>query len=672
MNNTTKDSDNEAETNSEPKPAKKVNKKKKKSRQKNTQTTESTYSIPSIDQSVWNQLPSSVRKLIADTKRKQKQRQENEGSSGGNSNANGGNQSRRTNNVRASEEANNDQSGSEDESGERDGQQNQTPSLRSVMRSNRSRRQSKQTATITVHKKKRNKNKTDNGQEDSDSDVEDDIHVQEEVLIDSGADTSCLGPAFRVIATTDRIVDIVGYDENKVAVDLPIGDGVTLATNAEGEKVLLRVNEAIINANCKSILSVDQMRHYDIDVNEKPKRYGGKQNLVTLEEQELPLRYKESLVWLKIERPSKEDLTSYPIIQLTSDQPWDPGNQCDDERAANPTRMRPKPPEVERIRQCLGWKPHEVVEKTMKATTQYVRNSLRLPMRQHFKTRNRALFVNRLRETVCTDTFFSSVKALNGETCVQLYVGKTSALTEVFGMTSESQMYETLQDFIIKWGAPNCLFSDGAKAEFSKNVKRILREYGIRSHRSEPYHQNQNLAERRIQDVKMLSNTILDRTNSPEDLWFLATEYSAYLLNHLAVRTLNWKTPIEVATGETPDISNLLQFHWYEKVYYLDPRSSYPSPREKLGHFVGVAEDVGDTLTYKVLTSDTRQVIFRSVVRPADVERNLRAESETSHELKDQRIFSESDLRNDVEYPTIDPEVIVGRNFVVERDGVHY
>ena len=61
---------------------------------------------------------------------------------------------------------------------------------------------------------------------------------------------------------------------------------------------------------------------------------------------------------------------------------------------------------------------------------------------------------------------------------------------------------------------------------------------------------------------------------------------------------------------------------------------------------MGVAENVGDTLTYKVLTSDTRQVIFRSVVRPADAEWNLRAESDTS---QNQYIFSESDVRNDVE-----------------------
>ena len=110
---------------------------------------------------------------------------------------------------------------------------------------------------------------------------------------------------------------------------------------------------------------------------------------------------------------------------------------------------------------------------------------------------------------------------------------------------------------------------------------------------TEPHHLNQNPAERRIQDIKKTSNVMMDRTGTPADLWYLSVEYSAYLLNHLANETLDWKTPIEVATGETPDISNLLQFHWYQKVYYYDPSSSYPRPKEKLGRFVGVAENVG-------------------------------------------------------------------------------
>ena len=81
---------------------------------------------------------------------------------------------------------------------------------------------------------------------------------------------------------------------------------------------------------------------------------------------------------------------------------------------------------------------------------------MRIPLRQHFKARNRSLFVKRLRETFATDTFFSSKTGINGETCAQIYVGKKSHLTEIFGMTTESQMHETLQDFIRKWGTQMC------------------------------------------------------------------------------------------------------------------------------------------------------------------------------------------------------------------------
>ena len=71
-----------------------------------------------------------------------------------------------------------------------------------------------------------------------------------------------------------------------------------------------------------------------------------------------------------------------------------------------------------------------------------------------------------------------------------------------------------------------------------------------------------------------------------------------YVLNHLVVRKINWRTPIEMATGETPDISNLLQFHWYEKVYYYDPIALFPESKERLGIFIEIAENAGDTLIY--------------------------------------------------------------------------
>ena len=115
--------------------------------------------------------------------------------------------------------------------------------------------------------------------------------------------------------------------------------------------------------------------------------------------------------------------------------------------------VKKEPPDMEHVSKCLGWKPISVCEKTLKVTTQYAKNYLCLPMRDHYKAQFPALNCKHLNEVYAMDTFFASSKALGGYMCAQLYVGKTSMLTEVFGMKTENEMKDTLQDFIRKWGA---------------------------------------------------------------------------------------------------------------------------------------------------------------------------------------------------------------------------
>jgi hypothetical protein len=108
--------------------------------------------------------------------------------------------------------------------------------------------------------------------------------------------------------------------------------------------------------------------------------------------------------------------------------------------------------------------------------------------------------------------------------------------------------------------------------------------------------------------------------------------------------SLGWKTPIERDFGDTPDISNLLQFSLWELVYYWTPAKGFPSTREAIGHFVGIAENIGDFMTYYVLT-DTGQVLARSQVRTAETEdrRNRRAEEDVEDEDNDDVRPSELD-----------------------------
>ena len=60
-----------------------------------------------------------------------------------------------------------------------------------------------------------------------------------------------------------------------------------------------------------------------------------------------------------------------------------------------------------------------------------------------------------------------------------------------------------------------------------------------------------------------------------------------------------------------PDISVLLQFKlkFYIPVYYAKYDGAYPGdPTECIGRFVGIAQNVGHAMTFKILT-ENRKVI---------------------------------------------------------------
>ena len=201
-------------------------------------------------------------------------------------------------------------------------------------------------------------------------------------------------------------------------------------------------------------------------------------------------------------------------------------------------------------------------------------------------------------------------------------------------MRTDKEFVRTLEDNIRKRGAMDKLISDRAQVEISNKVRDIMRNYIIDDWQSEPYHEHQNPAERRYQTLKEYTNKVLDRTGAPAYCWLLALVYISYLLNHMATESIGWQTPLFVLTGVTTDISAMLNFHFWEPVYYAtadvlkyDSKPGFPSETcEAKGRFVGFGESVGDILTYKILADDTNKIIYRSYVRTAltDTERNAR------------------------------------------------
>ena len=70
------------------------------------------------------------------------------------------------------------------------------------------------------------------------------------------------------------------------------------------------------------------------------------------------------------------------------------------------------------------------------------------------------------------------------------------------------------------------------------------------------------------------------------------------LIEPLAKPDIQWRSSREACNGVTPDISELLLFAFYECVYCLDAEIPFPNSKEKAGHFVGIAENAEDALTF--------------------------------------------------------------------------
>ena len=193
--------------------------------------------------------------------------------------------------------------------------------------------------------------------------------------------------------------------------------------------------------------------------------------------------------------------------------------------------------------------------------------------------------------------------------------------------------------------------------------------------------------------MKRATNTLLDRTGAPAYTWLLAISYVCFILNVSSNEALGWKTPHQVLFGQTPDISELFQFEFWEPVYFatgeqLDSTSkpSFPSSsHEKSGRFVGFSDTVGDKFCYKILTDDTQQIIHRSAVRSArntnKVNRRLTPHVGEPDHLKEiikspHRTEIGGKDTSDGETPThkqvfgkvFDPDELIGRTYLMDKE----
>ena len=490
-------------------------------------------------------------------------------------------------------------------------------------------------------------------------------------LIDRGANGGVAGSDVRTInILPDRSVDIQGIDNHQLQ-NIKIGTVGGVVSTHLGNVILIMPQYAIYGKGT-TIHSPGQIEMYKHTVDDKSVKVGGSQCITTHEGYVIPLIIKNGLAKLPMRPYTDDEWEELPHIFLTSQSTWDPScldhehdlssawysepsvvptdyddqgnylhrvNQLHRVAATSESTTRTlayKKPAPENLRPYFGWAPIGTIKKTLDLTTQYGHLSQGTHLKQFFKSPNPALNVHRRNEPLACDIIYSDTPALSGgQSSAVIFVGLHTYVTDVFGLKRDKQFINTLEDVIRFRGAPTKLISDRAQVEISEKVTNLLRTLFIPSWQSEPYHQHQNFAERRIQDLKRMCNTILDRTGAPPSLWLHCLKYVAFLLNHTYHQAID-NVPLNLLTGSTVDISVLLRFCFWDQVYFKLYDNDFPSStKEGIGRIVGISEHVGHALTWQVLNDETQEVIHRSRVRPVSItDPNLRA-GPTSGELSE-------------------------------------
>ena len=148
-------------------------------------------------------------------------------------------------------------------------------------------------------------------------------------IVDGGADTTLAGKGFLFLEYTERSANVVGFENGMTVPDLCIGTIVTAVDDINGYTIILVFNESIdYTQQANSMISVNQIRHNGIDVDDCPKAFTvsgiqGRQSMI-VGDYEIPFGINNGLIGLTCQEPTKRDLQTYPVMNVTADFPWDP------------------------------------------------------------------------------------------------------------------------------------------------------------------------------------------------------------------------------------------------------------------------------------------------------------------------------------------------------------
>ena len=128
-----------------------------------------------------------------------------------------------------------------------------------------------------------------------------------------------------------------------------------------------------------------------------------------------------------------------------------------------------------------------------------------------------------------------------------------------------------------------------------------IRTHDINYHVSEADLHNQNPVEGVIRELRRKLYRLMVRRRVPRELWDYGMRWVSETssLAHSSAGSIEGSIPVTQVTGETGDISEYLDFGFYEQVWWKD--NAGVSEFEP-GRWLGVSHRTGRLMCYNVLT----------------------------------------------------------------------
>jgi hypothetical protein len=467
-------------------------------------------------------------------------------------------------------------------------------------------------------------------------------NINAKAELDSHADTTVAGSACRILELTEQSCDVFPYScQYEPVANVPIAKVAAAYDHPEtGDTYILIFGQALYMGDTleHTLLCPNQVRYIGVVVDDVPRHLShdgtSTHSLYSPNEQVcLPLRINGVISYLDTRYPSQEEVNNCRWLIATNDVVWDPYSDSfaeqeeaynsgdgsphhitDDRQIFSLTSTDPNilpsiyrhinaldtgsrklsttDEQIAKIFQCSP----KIAANTRTVTTQKGIRSMSDHLTRRYRMKQAALRYSQLggrHGRFYSDTLFSSFKSVRGNTMGQIFVNDVG-YTHLTPMKLKSEAGLALLEFIPDVGIPSALHTDDVKEQTMGKWREVCLTHDIKQTLTEPYSPFQNRAKVNIHELKKHVRRIMSKTKTPKRLWDFCASYVAELrcLTAQPLYSLHGRTPYEIVTGNTPDISEYIAFSWYQPVWYYD-RTNFPEETNHIGRWIGLAHNVG-------------------------------------------------------------------------------